>query len=174
MRRVGLVMLALGVLTLGVGAVTHLFSDDDQVDPYAQFLIAHLDVISEGPVYVDGDARFSRTISRGADLGSADSALDACAGPVAVDLGESRPVLVAEHDYCGGSVWIPKLDAGDVVSLVGPGIRRGLYVADDIKLVPRDDSRVRDLPDAAVVLQTCISQTTMVLVGLQPAVADAT
>jgi hypothetical protein len=75
-------------------------------------------------------------------------------------------VLVAEHDYCGGSAWMPKVGKGDAVRLSGEGVKAGTYVATTIKHVPRRLTKVRDLPDTDIVLQTCISPNTMVLVGM--------
>lgn len=168
MRRSGLVMLSVGLLVLSVGAVATMISGDaePQVDPYTKFVTAHLDVVAAGPEVAVPDARFSRTIHADTDLDGVDPALDACAGPVAVDLGDGHPVLVAEHDYCGGSAWIPKLESDDVVGLRGPGVEPGLYTAGEIKYVPRQGSQVEDLPDGDVVLQTCVSRSTMVLVAL--------
>ncbi len=80
---------------------------------------------------------------------------------------EGRPLLVSEHDYCGGAAWIPELDRGDVVELDGPGVDAGLYRVDLVDRHQRRDVFVRDLrPSADVVLQTCVSQTQLVLVAL--------
>lgn len=140
----------------------------ERVDPYLQFMTAHLDVVSAQPEEVSPDARFTRTIYRETDLDGVEPALDACAGPVAVDLGADHPTLVVEHDYCGGLAWMPKLKRTDVVKLKGPGIEPGFYAVERIKHVPRYTSKVDDLPESHTVLQTCISRTTMVLVGLRP------
>ncbi len=109
----------------------------------------------------------SRTVVAQASLTDFGPPLDACRGPVAIDVGESDlPVLVAEHDYCGGADWIPGLGEGDVVALDGPGVREGRYRVDVVDTYQRRQARVRDLrPEADVVLQTCISNTQLILVA---------
>ena len=175
MRRRILVVLAAAVVALAIAIAVPILDDEERVDPYLNFVTAHLDVLPTEPLSVSSDAKFSRTVTKLTDLENVDPALDACAGPVAVDLGQGHPRLVAEHDYCGGSTWMPKIDANDVVHLTGQGVEEGLYTAETIKHVPRYVSTVDDMPDGDVVLQTCISKTTMVLVGLRlaaPADAD--
>jgi len=174
MRRWTVVALAAAVVALTLAIAVPILDDEERVDPYLNFITAHLDVLPTEALPVSSDAKFSRTIAKFTDLEGVDPALDACAGPVAVYLGGGRPKLVAEHDYCGGSAWMPKIDTNDVVQLTGPGVEPGLYTAETIKHVPRYDSTVKDMPDGDVVLQTCISKTTMVLVGLRLAApADA-
>ena len=95
--------------------------------------------------------------------------LDLCRGPVAIDLGDTYPILVAEHDYCGGSGWISRLKPGETVDLSGEGVEADRYVVTDIAEGQRRVSRFSDLPDALVVLQTCISETKIIMVGLEPA-----
>lgn len=114
------------------------------------------------------DPAFTRTMSAATTLAAADAPLDACAGPVAIDVQvPGRPVLVSEHDYCGGADWIPDLAAGDAVALDGPGLEAGIYRVDVVDEHRRRDVYVRDLrPEAEVVLQTCISDTRLVLVAL--------
>lgn len=109
-----------------------------------------------------------RTTSAAATLATFEGPLDACRGPVAIDVQEAgRPLLVSEHDYCGGAAWIPRLGRGDVVQLDGPGVDDGLYRVDVVDRHQRRDVYVRDLrPSADVVLQTCVSQTQLVLVAL--------
>lgn len=109
-----------------------------------------------------------RTTSTAATLATFQAPLDACRGPVAIDVQEAgRPVLVSEHDYCGGAAWIPQLDRGDVVALDGPGVGAGLYRVAVVDRHRRRDVYVRDLrPTADVVLQTCLSDTELVLVAL--------
>ena len=167
MRRRNRVVLIAAVTALALAIAVPLLDDDERVDPYLTFVTAHLDVLPTEPLPVSSDAKFSRGIAKYTDLESVEPALDACAGPVAVYLGDQHPRLVAEHDYCGGSDWMPKLVPDDVVQLTGPGVEAGLYTAETIKYVPRYDSTVEDMPDGDVVLQTCISKTTMVLVGLR-------
>ena len=166
MKRRTRILLAAGTAALALVAIS-IIDDEDRVDPYLNFITAHLDVLPTEPQVVSSDAKFSRTIAKFTDLESVEPALDACAGPVAVYLGDGYPKLVAEHDYCGGSNWMPKLDANDVVQLAGPGIETGLYAAKAIKYVPRYDSTLKDLPEGDVVLQTCVSRTEMVLIGLR-------
>ena len=110
----------------------------------------------------------SRTMFAAATLSSFAGPLDACRGPVAIDVQEEgRPLLVSEHDYCGGAAWIPALGPGDTVELQGPGVDPGLY---EVQVVDRHQRRnvyVKDLrPEADVVLQTCLSKTQLVLVAL--------
>ena len=175
MRRRNRVVLIAAVTALALAiAVPLLVDDDERVDPYLTFVTAHLDVLPTEPLPVSSDAKFSRGIAKYTDLESVEPALDACAGPVAVYLGDQHPRLVAEHDYCGGSDWMPKLDPDDVVQLTGPGVEAGLYTAETIKYVPRYDSTVEDMPDGDVVLQTCVSRTKMVLVALRYAAPTTT
>jgi hypothetical protein len=174
MRRRTRVLLAAVVGALALAIAVPLLNDEERVDPYLNFVTAHLDVLPTEPLPVSSDAKFSRGIAKYTDLESVEPALDACAGPVAVYLGDQHPRLVAEHDYCGGSDWMPKLDRDDVVQLTGPGVEAGLYTTETIKYVPRYESTVKDIPDGDVVLQTCISKTTMVLVGLQLVAPAAT
>ena len=116
---------------------------------------------------MSSDAKFARDITKVTDLDHVDAALDSCGGPVAVYTGHRHPMLIAEHDYCGGSDWMPKIDTNDIVQLTGRGVDSGLYTAETIKFVPRYGSTLGDLPDGDVVLQTCVSRTRMVLVGLR-------
>lgn len=110
---------------------------------------------------------FTRTMFATATITTVDKQLDTCRGPVSVPLGSNRPILVAEHDFCGGSAWISRLDRGEAVDLSGPGLASGIYVVAELKIVKRDgNATVKDLPQEDVVLQTCISKTEMVLVGL--------
>lgn len=110
---------------------------------------------------------FTRTMFATATITTVGKQLDTCRGPVSVPLGSNRPILVAEHDFCGGSAWISRLDRGQAVDLSGPGLAADIYVVSEIKTVKRDgNATVKDLPQQDVVLQTCISKTEMVLVGL--------
>ena len=110
--------------------------------------------------------KFVRTIFATSSLKRSELMLDFCKGPIAIFVGEHRPRLIAEHDYCGGLAWIPKLDKGDAIKLSGDGVQDGTYVVTTLGHVPRRTTKVRDLPDTDIVLQTCISQNTMVLVGM--------
>lgn len=112
-------------------------------------------------------AKFVRTIFATSSLRRSEFMLDFCKGPIAVFVGDHRPRLIAEHDYCGGLEWMPKLGKGDAIKLSGDGVKDGTYVVKTIGHAPRGgQSKVRDLPDTDIVLQTCISQNTMVLVGM--------
>jgi hypothetical protein len=168
------IVLAVLVAALALVIAVPILNDEERVDPYLNFITAHLDVLPTEPLPVSSDAKFSRSIAKFTDLESVDPALDACAGPVAVYLGAGKPKLVAEHDYCGGSDWMPKLAENDVVQLTGRGVEAGLYTTETIKYVPRYDSTVDDMPDGDVVLQTCIDKKTMVLVGLRLAAPAST
>lgn len=160
-------MLAAVVAVVALAIVVPVIDHEPRLDPYLRFLTAHLSVLPTKPAVVSSDAKFARDIAKLTDLDHVDPALDACAGPVAVYLGSRHPMLVAEHDYCGGSDWMPKIDADDVVQLTGPGVDAGLYTAETITFVPRYGSTLGDLPDGDVVLQTCVSRTRMVLVALR-------
>ena len=174
MRRRTQILLGAVVAALAVAVAVPIIDDEERVDPYLNFITTHLDVLPTEPRAVSSDAKFSRTIAKFTDLESVESALDACAGPVAVFIGDDHPKLVAEHDYCGGSNWMPKLEQSDVVQLTGPGIETGLYATETIKYVPRYDSTVKDIPDGDIVLQTCVSRTKMVLVALRYAAPATT
>lgn len=110
---------------------------------------------------------FTRTMFATATLTTVYKQIDKCRGPVSVPLGKNRPILVAEHDFCGGSAWISRLDRGQAVDLSGPGLAADIYVVAEITTVKRNgNATVRDLPQKDVVLQTCISKTEMMLIGL--------
>jgi hypothetical protein len=110
--------------------------------------------------------KFVRTIFAASSLKDSDLMLDFCKGPIAVDVGADRPVLVAEHDYCGGLEWMPKLGKDDAIKLSGDGVEAGTYVVRTIQHAVRREATVRDLPDTDIVLQTCVSVDRMVLVGM--------
>jgi hypothetical protein len=168
------IVLAAVVTALALVIAVPILNDEDRVDPYLNFITAHLDVLPTEPLPVSSDAKFSRSIAKYTVIDNVDPALDACAGPVAVYLGAGKPRLVVEHDYCGGSAWMPKLDTNDVVQLTGRGVEAGLYTTETVKYVPRYDSTVDDMPDGDVVLQTCVDKKTTVLVGLRLAAPAAT
>ncbi|MCX6406151.1 MAG: hypothetical protein NTV28_04445 [Propionibacteriales bacterium] len=132
------------------------------------FTAARLPTLTAAPEAPAPRPDVRRTMSAAATLATFEAPLDACRGPVAIDVQEAgRPLLVSEHDYCGGAAWIPGLDRGDVVELDGPGVDAGLYRVDVVDRHQRRDVFVRDLrPSADVVLQTCVSQTQLVLVAL--------
>lgn len=111
-------------------------------------------------------AKFVRTIFATSSLQRSEVMLDFCKGPIAVDVGDHRPVLVAEHDYCGGLEWVPKLGKGEAIKLSGDGVKDGTYVVKTIGHGIRGETKVRELPDTDIVLQTCVSQNTMILVGM--------
>jgi hypothetical protein len=170
-RRIAVVIVGLCAL-VGV----FLFAVRPADDPVVRSGPAALETAALAPVAAKAKPRetvhamFSRTTYGATQLAGSDALLDACRGPVAVDLGPDRPVLVAEHDYCGGSAWIPRLAMGDAVKLSGDGLAPGLYRVSDLRYPLRHQTRVSDLPGTEIadaVLQTCISKTTMVLVGLQ-------
>lgn len=108
---------------------------------------------------------YTRTIHATATIDSVDKQIDRCRGPVAV-LIQGGSVLVAEHDYCGGAAWIGKINVGQAVKLAGPGIDPGIYVADELRYELRGKAKVSDLPDYDVVLQTCVTKSELVLVGM--------
>lgn len=134
-----------------------------------QFAAARLPLLEAAPEPEPApEPDVSRTMFAAATLSSFAGPLDACQGPVAIDVQEEgRPLLVSEHDYCGGAGWIPALGPGDTVELDGPGVDAGLYEVSVVDRHQRRDVYVKDLrPDADVVLQTCLSQTQLVLVAL--------
>ena len=88
MRRRTRVVLAAAVAALALVVAVPILDDEERVDPYLNFVTAHLDVLPTEPLPVSSDAKFSRTIAKFTDLESVDPALDACAGPVAVYLGD--------------------------------------------------------------------------------------
>ncbi len=113
------------------------------------------------------EPRFTRTTYAATDLGGSTKLLDECKGPVAVWLGEERPTLVAEHDYCGGSEWMSKVEVGDAVKLGGEGVEDGIFVVTNLTYETRNEVTVGDLPEADLVLQTCVTKTRLVLVGMK-------
>ncbi|MEO6605555.1 MAG: hypothetical protein ABIN55_08070 [Aeromicrobium sp.] len=117
------------------------------------------------------EPRFTRTMFAQSGLSESTRLLDECKGPVAVWLGEKRPTLVAEHDYCGGSAWMSKLKVGEAVKLDGKGVDAGIFVVTSLTYETRHEVTVSDLPEADVVLQTCLTQTRLVLVGMERFVA---
>lgn len=158
------VLLLAGTLLLG-GC-----SDPPPVGGGERFSAARLPLLAPAPEPEPEppEPEASRTMFAAATLSSFEGPLDACRGPVAIDVQEEgRPLLVSEHDYCGGAAWIPALGEGDTVELDGPGVDAGLY---EVTVVDRHQRRnvfVSDLrPEADVVLQTCLSQTQLVLVAL--------
>lgn len=113
------------------------------------------------------DAKFTRTIYATSTLARSELMLDFCRGPIAIDVGDHRPVLVAEHDYCGGTAWMPKLAKGEAIKLSGDGVKDGTYVVTTIEHGIRGKTKVRELPDADIVLQTCVTTDKMILVGME-------
>lgn len=110
--------------------------------------------------------KFVRTIFATSSLKRSEFMLDFCKGPIAVFVGDHRPRLIAEHDYCGGLAWIPKLDKGEAIKLSGDGVKDGTYVVTTIGHGIRNQTKVRELPDTDIVLQTCVSESKMILVGM--------
>jgi hypothetical protein len=162
-------MKRLMVLLTGVVALLAVLSfsshDTATASPPASLQTASIPALS-GPVKVPRP-KFTRTMYAATQLARSDAKIDACRGPVAIALGAGRPVLVAQHDYCGGSAWMPKLKLDDGVRLKGDGIYPGIYVVTKISHQTRHEATVGDLPNAVAVLQTCVSKHTMVLVGLE-------
>ena len=156
---VAVATVALGVILLSPGADT----PPAPTGPTA-LQTATLDQVSK-PV-PPPKAKFVRTIYATSSLKRSELMLDFCKGPIAVFVGEHRPRLIAEHDYCGGLAWIPKLAKGDAIKLSGDGVQDGTYVVKTIGHGVRNATKVRDLPDTDIVLQTCVSHNTMVLVGM--------
>ncbi len=112
-----------------------------------------------------GKASYARSTVATSTIARVESRIDKCDGPVAVPL--VSKILIAEHDYCGGAEWIGRLKVGQAVVLSGPGVTPGTYVADVLSYQLRGKALVSDLPDSDVVLQTCVSKTKLVLVGMR-------
>jgi hypothetical protein len=162
------ILAALVVAATAVLAATLLTSGSDSSPAAssgpAALQAATLDQVSR-PV-PPPKAKFVRTIYATSSLKHSEVMLDFCKGPIAIFVGYDRPVLVAEHDYCGGLEWMPKLKKGDAIKLSGDGVQDGTYVVTTIGHGIRNKTKVRELPDSDIVLQTCVSQNTMVLVGM--------
>jgi hypothetical protein len=161
------ILAALVVAATAVLSVTLFMSESTSVpDPTAPTALqaAALDQVTR--LAPPPRAKFVRTIFATSSLKRSELMLDFCKGPIAVFLGENRPRLIAEHDYCGGLEWIPKLAKGDAIKLSGDGVQDGTYVVTTIEHGIRNKTKVRDLPDTDIVLQTCVSHNTMVLVGM--------
>jgi hypothetical protein len=159
-RRLGLATLLVAAMLLGAAPAQSAQAD------VTSFETVHLDPlpIPKGPPPV---VKASRQIYANTTLDGVSVLLDACHGPISVRLTGRSSVLVAEHDYCGGSAWIPQLTYGDGVKLAGDGVRSGLYQVTEIRYQLRRKALVSDLPRTDVVLQTCITKTKLVLVGLE-------
>jgi len=172
MRRLLVVLVGALVLLVGAGAALY-FNQPDPVDnrTSSRFAGASLPVVSM-PIPPElpppPKPKFTRTIWTSTKLADIDAALDRCRGPVSADLGDKKPVFVAEHDYCGGSAWMWKLGVDDAVALTGAGIDAATYVVSELRYFPRKaGATVEDLPPGDVVLQTCVSPTRMVFIALK-------
>ena len=156
------------VLLAGIAALLAVLSFSSHTtataSPPSNLQTASIPVIT-GQVMVP-KPKFSRTMYATTKLAGAADMLDACGGPIAVNVGAGQPVLVAEHDYCGGLAWIPKLTVGDAVELKGDGVYPGIYVVTEIRFDIRHEATVGDLPDTEAVLQTCVSKHKLILVGV--------
>lgn len=60
-----------------------------------------------------------------------------------------------------------KLKVGQAVQLDGKGVDDGLFVVTSLTYETRHEVTVGDLPEADVVLQTCVTKTRLVLVGME-------
>ena len=103
-------------------------------------------------------------ISLWATPGDMQGKIDRCVGPVAITIPDA-PLLITEHDYCGGTGRIASLRKGDRVQVAGGGGVNGTYKVVSIRYVPKGSSTsvLRGL--GAVVLQTCVGNS-VVLVGI--------
>lgn len=166
-RRLSVAVAILAVLALSLSACTK----EQPKGGGEQFGAAQLPLLQipePEPEKPAPKADVSRTMFAAATLQTFEPPLDACSGPVAIDVQEEgRPLLVSEHDYCGGASWIPALGEGDVVKLDGPGVDPGLYEVQVVDTHQRRNVYIKDLrPEMDVVLQTCISSSQLILVGL--------
>jgi len=163
MRRRLLATLA-ALLVIAFVVVVRASSKSDSVEEDS---ISHLETSALGRLPLPPPKpRFTRTTYAASDLDGALPLLDKCKGPVAVLLGADRPVLIAEHDYCGGSAWMSKVKVGDAVKIGGDGVDDGIFVVTSLAYETRKEVTVGDLPVADAVLQTCVTKTKLVLVAL--------
>ncbi len=162
MRRL-IVLLAGLVVLVGLVAVTHSPAAT-QLSQLEKSALAEIPIPPPEP-------RFTRTTYAATNLDGATALLDTCKGPIAVYLGAQRPLLIAEHDYCGGSSWMSKVKIGDAVRIGGDGVDDGIFVVTSLKYETRKEVTVGDLPKADAVLQTCVTKTKLVLAGLERFVA---
>lgn len=153
-----MIVLLVGVVALIAVVITAQSQSDDL--PLASPAVADAPRTAPEP-------RFTRTMYASSGLDESTKLLDDCKGPVAVWLGEERPTLVAEHDYCGGSEWVSKVKVGDAVKIGGEGVDDGIFVVTNLTYETRNEVTVGDLPEADVVLQTCVTKTRLVLVGME-------
>ncbi len=163
MRR--MIVLLVGLVVLGavvVGAVVVTAQSPREDDTPVAVAAAGEPAPRPAP-----EPRFARTTYAATDLAGSTALLDKCKGPVAVWLGDQRPTLIAEHDYCGGAFWMGKVKVGDAVRIDGEGVDDGIFVVTTLKYETRNQVTVGDLPETDVVLQTCISKTRLVLAGLE-------
>jgi hypothetical protein len=101
----------------------------------------------------------------GADVGRAQADVNACQGPTAVQWGPTPPIII-QHNYCGG--WgLVDVHPGDEVRIRGGGAIDGLYRWASARVIsgagPITDIK-RSWGD--VILQTCLNQTELEVVGL--------
>lgn len=168
MRRLVLVLAGLGLVAGGAFVVTRPDPAPNVAVGPTSIQTAHLPALTVPEPKVP-EVAFTRSVMGPTSMSGSDALLDLCQGPVGIELGGEHPLLVAEHDYCGGSAWMWKLREGDVVRLDGPGVTADTYVVTSLSNGRRREARISDLPQGAdVVLQTCVSETEIVLLGLVP------
>ena len=154
-----MIVLLIGVIALVAVVITAQSQSGDAP-------LASLPAVADAPRPAP-EPRFTRTMYAASNLDQSTRLLDECKGPVAVWLGDDRPTLVAEHDYCGGSEWMSKVKVGDAVKIGGDGVDDGIFVVTNLTYETRNEVTVGDLPEADVVLQTCVTKTKLVLVGME-------
>ena len=162
MRR--LIVLCVGLVSL---AAVGFMAQSPADDATTSLQRAERTEVADAPLRPAPVPRFTRTTYAATDLAGATALLDVCKGPIAVRLGAQRPVLIAEHDYCGGSSWMSRVKIGDAVKIGGEGVDDGIFVVTSLKYETRNEVKVGDLPDADAVLQTCVTKTRLVLAGLE-------
>lgn len=160
-----MLVLVFGVVAL-IALVLTVQSRSDNAPVASPALSAVADVAWPAPRPAP-EPRFTRTMYAASELDESTKLVDECNGPVAVWLGEERPTLVAEHDYCGGSLWMSRLKVGEAVKLDGEGVDDGIFVVTSLTYETRNEVTVGDLPEADLVLQTCVTKTRLVLVGME-------
>ena len=155
------------ILAVMFGHRTNDASSADAALEYTGFIYADLPYVA--PVFPAHPPKpiYTRKIVDVTTLDRVEKRLDKCDGPIASPIYGGMTILVAEHDYCGGSAWIGKIRAGQAVALSGPGIPTGTYLAENLSFQIRGKAIVADAPQADVVLQTCVSKTELVLVGMR-------
>lgn len=100
-------------------------------------------------------------ISAWGNLGNMQALVNRCSGPVAITGSVGLPLLIAEHNYCGGSGHIAARRIGQRVNVSGYGTYRVVSRKNVVRGTSSDVIRGM----GSIVLQTCVGST-INLVGL--------